>query len=53
MLQPLCTWATVWSSDRRLGPLVSERGRKKVIDFIEKGINEGAKLVLDGRKNKR
>jgi malonate-semialdehyde dehydrogenase (acetylating)/methylmalonate-semialdehyde dehydrogenase len=33
-----------------LGPLVSERGRKKVIDFIEKGINEGAKLVLDGRK---
>ncbi len=33
-----------------LGPMVSERGRQKVLDFIEKGVNEGATLVLDGRK---
>jgi malonate-semialdehyde dehydrogenase (acetylating)/methylmalonate-semialdehyde dehydrogenase len=33
----------------QLGPMVSEKGLKKVIDFIEKGIGEGAKLVLDGR----
>jgi len=33
----------------RLGPMVSEKSRKKVIDFIEKGISEGARLVLDGR----
>ena len=33
-----------------LGPMVSARGRQKVVDFIEKGISEGAKVVLDGRK---
>jgi malonate-semialdehyde dehydrogenase (acetylating) / methylmalonate-semialdehyde dehydrogenase len=32
-----------------LGPLVSEGQRKWVTDWIEKGIAEGAKLVLDGR----
>jgi malonate-semialdehyde dehydrogenase (acetylating)/methylmalonate-semialdehyde dehydrogenase len=32
-----------------LGPLVSQRGKQKVLNFIEKGIEEGAKLVLDGR----
>ena len=33
----------------QLGPMISEESRKKVLDFIEKGISEGAKLVLDGR----
>jgi malonate-semialdehyde dehydrogenase (acetylating)/methylmalonate-semialdehyde dehydrogenase len=33
-----------------LGPMVSERGRQKVIEFIEKGNSEGAKIVLDGRQ---
>ena len=33
-----------------LGPMVSEKGRQKVIEFIEKGNSEGAKIVLDGRK---
>jgi malonate-semialdehyde dehydrogenase (acetylating)/methylmalonate-semialdehyde dehydrogenase len=32
-----------------LGPLVSDSGRQKVVDFIETGIREGAKVVLDGR----
>ncbi len=32
-----------------LGPLVSEKGRQNVVDFIQKGIDEGAKMVLDGR----
>lgn len=32
-----------------MGPLVSERGRKNVLDFIEKGISEGADMILDGR----
>jgi malonate-semialdehyde dehydrogenase (acetylating) / methylmalonate-semialdehyde dehydrogenase len=32
-----------------LGPMVSEKGRQKVIEFIEKGIREGAKILLDGR----
>jgi malonate-semialdehyde dehydrogenase (acetylating)/methylmalonate-semialdehyde dehydrogenase len=35
-----------------LGPLVSERGRNKVLDFIETGINEGAKIALEGRNVK-
>ncbi len=32
-----------------LGPLVTANQRKSVLDWIEKGIGEGAKLVLDGR----
>lgn len=35
-----------------LGPLVARRGLEKVLDFIEKGLAEGAKLVLDGRNPK-
>jgi len=33
-----------------LGPMVSDAGRQKVLDFIEKGLKEGAKLLLDGRE---
>lgn len=36
----------------QLGPLVSEKGKQKVLDFIEAGIKEGAKLTLDGRNVK-
>ncbi len=32
-----------------LGPLVTESHRKSVLDWIEKGILEGATLALDGR----
>jgi malonate-semialdehyde dehydrogenase (acetylating)/methylmalonate-semialdehyde dehydrogenase len=32
-----------------LGPMISQKGRQKVIDFIETGIKEGAKIALDGR----
>jgi malonate-semialdehyde dehydrogenase (acetylating)/methylmalonate-semialdehyde dehydrogenase len=31
------------------GPLVSQTGRQKVLDFIEKGIKEGGEIILDGR----
>ena len=33
----------------QMGPLVSEAHRKNVIGFIEKGVTEGAELMLDGR----
>ncbi len=33
----------------RLGPLVSEKGKQKVIDFIEAGLKEGAQIVHEGR----
>lgn len=33
----------------QLGPLVSAKGRDKVLRFIETGISEGARVVLDGR----
>lgn len=36
-------------SDTSMGPLVSAEHRDGVIGWIEKGIEEGAKLVLDGR----
>jgi malonate-semialdehyde dehydrogenase (acetylating)/methylmalonate-semialdehyde dehydrogenase len=32
-----------------MGPVVSAAHRKRVLGYIEKGIAEGAKLVLDGR----
>ncbi len=35
-----------------LGPVVSEAHRNSVVKWIEKGIEEGAKLVLDGRNVK-
>jgi len=33
----------------QMGPLISGRHRERVVGYIEKGIAEGAKLVLDGR----
>ncbi len=35
-----------------LGPVVSESHKKFVCDWIQKGIDEGAKVVLDGRNVK-
>ena len=35
-----------------LGPMVSEKGKQKVIEFIETGIREGATIALDGRSVK-
>ena len=32
-----------------LGPVVTEKHKKSVCDWIQKGIDEGAELVLDGR----
>lgn len=33
----------------QMGPLVSQKHKDKVLGYIEKGIGEGAKLLLDGR----
>lgn len=33
----------------QMGPLRDVEKKNKVIDFIEKGVQEGAKLILDGR----
>jgi len=32
-----------------MGPLITKQHREKVLGYIEQGIKEGAKLVLDGR----
>jgi malonate-semialdehyde dehydrogenase (acetylating)/methylmalonate-semialdehyde dehydrogenase len=32
-----------------MGPLVSARHKERVLSYIEKGIKEGAELVVDGR----
>ncbi len=34
-----------------MGPVISEGHRRRVVGYIEKGIAEGARLVLDGRAN--
>lgn len=36
----------------QMGPMQSVDGKEKVIRYIEYGIKEGAKLILDGRKAK-
>ncbi len=33
----------------QMGPVISKRHQEKVLGYIEKGIKEGAKLILDGR----
>jgi malonate-semialdehyde dehydrogenase (acetylating)/methylmalonate-semialdehyde dehydrogenase len=35
----------------RMGPVISASHRERVKGYIDKGVREGAKLVLDGRKN--
>jgi len=32
-----------------MGPLVSKKSKEKVLNYIDRGLKEGAKLVLDGR----
>ncbi len=34
-----------------LGPVIREENRQKTLGYIERGIDEGANLVADGRKN--
>ncbi|MCX7805427.1 MAG: CoA-acylating methylmalonate-semialdehyde dehydrogenase [Planctomycetota bacterium] len=38
-----------WEPETELGPVISAEHRKWVCDWIERGIKEGARLVLDGR----
>jgi len=33
-----------------MGPLVTQRAKDRVLGYVEKGIDEGGKLILDGRK---
>jgi malonate-semialdehyde dehydrogenase (acetylating)/methylmalonate-semialdehyde dehydrogenase len=33
-----------------MGPVISSKHRERVVSYIEKGVAEGAKLLLDGRK---
>jgi malonate-semialdehyde dehydrogenase (acetylating) / methylmalonate-semialdehyde dehydrogenase len=35
--------------DSKLGPLVTAEHRQSVINWIQKGVDEGARLVMDGR----
>lgn len=38
--------------DSIMGPLISRAAKERVIGYIEKGIEEGAKLLIDGRNVK-
>jgi malonate-semialdehyde dehydrogenase (acetylating)/methylmalonate-semialdehyde dehydrogenase len=35
-----------------MGPLISEKHRERVVGYIDKGVSEGAELVVDGRRAK-
>ncbi len=35
-----------------MGPLISARHRERVLGYVDQGVSEGAKLVVDGRKRK-
>lgn len=37
------------SEENEMGPVVSAAHQKKVLGYIDKGVQEGAKLVVDGR----
>lgn len=39
-----------YDKSSQLGPVVNAEHKKFVSDWIQKGIDEGAKVVLDGRK---
>lgn len=41
-----------WDKTSKLGPVGSKGHQKYVLDWIEKGIQEGAQLVMDGRNVK-
>ena len=55
LVETICTIAAerqigpAWEKSTELGPLVNEEHRNFVTGWIEKSIQEGAKLVLDGR----
>jgi malonate-semialdehyde dehydrogenase (acetylating)/methylmalonate-semialdehyde dehydrogenase len=36
----------------QMGPVISKKHKEKILGYIEKGIQEGAKLILDGRNIK-
>ncbi|WP_229296733.1 aldehyde dehydrogenase family protein, partial [Klebsiella pneumoniae] len=36
--------------ENEMGPVVSDTHQKKVLGYIDKGVSEGATLVVDGRK---
>jgi len=40
------------NADVEMGPLVTEAHLQKVKSYIDLGVNEGAELVVDGRKHK-
>ncbi len=38
-----------WEEGVGLGPLIREEHRRKVLGYVERGLEEGARLALDGR----
>lgn len=43
------TIGCAYKEETKLGPVVSEKHKQKVTNWIQKGVEEGAELVLDGR----
>jgi malonate-semialdehyde dehydrogenase (acetylating)/methylmalonate-semialdehyde dehydrogenase len=39
-------------AETEMGPVISAKHRERVVSYIEKGIEEGAEIVVDGRERK-
>lgn len=46
------TLGKAWEKDTGMGPGVNKRHMESVLEWIEKGVAEGAELILDGRSPK-
>jgi malonate-semialdehyde dehydrogenase (acetylating)/methylmalonate-semialdehyde dehydrogenase len=38
------------SESTEMGPMVSEKAKQRVVKYIDTGVSEGARMILDGRK---
>lgn len=43
----LCVEGTTPGAD--LGPVISPQAKQRILDLIQSGVDQGAKLLLDGR----
>ena len=39
-----------WDSDTNMGPVITPESKKRVESLIQKGVDEGANVLLDGRR---
>ena len=46
---PAAWWATGWMQGVQMGPVITPQSKARIEGLIQKGLDEGAELVVDGR----